>query len=186
MLNSSKIFSRLKNKWRKNWQGEIVDIFQFGSSVKGKSRPQDIDLCLIFRKEVNLPLVKEISSSLNDKYHLSFLTVNNFFSKPHSLTRTLFLEGKSIFTNKDFSSIYGLSPQLLYIYNLSGIKASKKVRFVYLLRGRKLRVGMVKKWGGEFLSPSSFLVTVTRDNEVQEIFKKWKIKYKRKKIFLMK
>ena len=181
MLKNLRQFSKLKSELK----NKVVDILLFGSAVKGKDKPNDIDICLIFREKVDLALVKKSQQILGDEYHVSSLTVDNFFTKPHSLAKTLLLEGKSVFSKVFFSEVFGLDPKLVYSYDLSKEKPSKKVSFVHLMRGRGKNEGLVKKWKGEFISRNSFLVSIEKDNEVQEVFNKWEVKYTRKKIMLM-
>lgn len=185
MWKDSKKFSQLKSNWKSIWKEEIIDIILFGSAVKGKLSPNDVDICLIFKDKPDLRLVREIESLLGDKYHVSFLDAGNFFQEIHSLSKTIFFEGTSILTGKRLSEAYGLVPKLLYAYDLSSEPSSKKVRFVYLIRGRNSAEGIVKKFGGEFVSNSAFLIPLEKDKEMQEVLELWKVKYTRQKLMLM-
>lgn len=185
MLKHSKEFSRLKAEWKKSWKEDVADVLIFGSYVKGKAKPQDIDICLIFRNKIKLDIVHKAEALLGENYHVSSLSVDNFFTNVHSLAKTLLLEGKSIISGSRFACNLGLTAKLLYSYDLSSESSSKKVRFVYLLRGRNGSAGLVKDWGGEFIAPSAFFVPIEKDNEAQEVFDAWKIKYARKKLMLM-
>ncbi len=185
MLKNSKEFSKLKNKWKHSWKKELLDIFLFGSAVKGKINPNDIDICLIFRDDININIVKEAETLLGEKYHISSLCAKDFISDVHSLAKTMLLEGQSIITQKRLSESYGLSSKLLYSYDLSKEAPSKKVRFVYLLRGRNGTEGLVKNYSGEFVSNSAFLLPIDKDKEMQEVFDQWKVRYSRKRIMLM-
>lgn len=185
MLKSSKEFSRLKAEWRKCWKEDIVDIFIFGSFVKGKAKPRDIDICLVFRKKIKLDVIRRAESLIGENYHVSSLCVDNFFTNRHSLAKTLLLEGESLISGSRFAGNFGLTAKLLYSYDLSAEDSSKKVRFVYLLRGRNGSGGMVKNWNGDFIAPSAFFIPIERDSEVQEVFDAWKIRYTRKKLMLM-
>ncbi|MFH0701368.1 MAG: nucleotidyltransferase domain-containing protein [Candidatus Woesearchaeota archaeon] len=185
MWKDSKKFSQLKNNWKNRWKEELIDILIFGSAVKGKLAPHDIDICLIFKDKPNLKLVREVESLLGEKYHINFLNAENFFQEVHSLSKTIFFEGASILTGKKLSEAYGLMPKLLYAYDLSPEAPSKKVRFVYLLRGRNGSEGLVKKFSGEFVSNSAFLIPLEKDKEMQEVLEQWKIKYTRRKLMLM-
>jgi len=73
----------------------------------------------------------------------------------------------------------------LYTYNLSKINKSKKVRFVYALKGRGSEKGLVKGLNGKFLANSCFIVPIKKDKEMLEIFRFWNIPYKRRKIMLI-
>ncbi|MEK6937526.1 MAG: nucleotidyltransferase domain-containing protein [Nanoarchaeota archaeon] len=185
MWKDSKKFSQLKHNWKSRWKDELIDILIFGSAVKGKLSPNDIDICLIFKDQPNLRLVKEVESLLGEKYHVSFLNAENFFQEVHSLSKTIFFEGASIITGKKLPEAYGLVPKLLYAYDLSPEAPSKKVRFVYLLRGRNGSEGLVKKFGGGFVSNSAFFIPLEKDKEMQEVLDQWKVKYTRQKLLLM-
>ncbi len=175
----------LKSKWKKSWKDELIDILLFGSVVRGKTKPQDIDLCLVFRREVNLNLLKEIESILGEDYHLSSLVVDHFFTNPHSLAKTILLEGKSIITGKRFTDNFGLTSFSLYSYDLSSQPPSQKVKFVYLMRGRDGQEGLIRKLKGYFISNNSFVVPLEFDSQLIEVLDQWNIKYNRKKIMMM-
>lgn len=185
MLKNLREFSKLKSEWKTHWKKEIVDIVLFGSVNRGKLNPNDIDICLIFREKVDLAIVKKINDILGEKFHVSSLVVDNFFTNYHSLAKTLLFEGKSLITNKSLIESYSMNPKVLYSYDLSKEYASKKVQVVYLLRGRGSNEGLVKSWNGEFISNSAFIVPLEFDSEVQEVLDKWKVKYKRKRLLLM-
>ncbi len=69
--------------------------------------------------------------------------------------------------------------QSLFTYDLSHLKSSKKVLFVYLLKGRNNDLGIIKKFKGNFLVQSCFYVPKKHADEIEEIFNEWKVKYKR-------
>ena len=69
---------------------------------------------------------------------------------------------------------------VLYTYDLSKESKSKKVRFVYVLKGRSGEPGLIKGYGGKFLAPGCFLIPIKHDKDIQEVFDLWKIKFKRK------
>ncbi len=185
MLKKSKETLKLKVNWKKKWKKDIVDIFLFGSAIKGKQSPNDIDICLVFREKINLEIIKEIGNILGDQFHISSLVVDNFFTNPHSLTHTMLLEGISLISGNKFADVFSLRGKILYNYDLTDEKPSKKVRFVYLLRGRDHLKGLIENWGGEFISNNAFMIDMTKDNEAQELFNKWRIKHKRTKLLLM-
>jgi len=83
---------------------------------------------------------------------------------------------------KEISVKHKLKLLALYTYDLSKQSKSKAVRFVYLLKGRKKDLGMVKEFKGSFLAPGCFILPIRKDKEMQEIFKLWQIKFKRKLI----
>lgn len=185
MLKNLKEFSKLISEYKQNWKSELADIVVFGSIVRGKSNPNDIDVCLIFRNKADLNIIKKVQAILGDNYHIISLTVDNFFTNPHSLAKTLLLEGESLITGKKFADVFSLKAKVIYYYDISKEEASKKVRFVYLLRGRVSSNGLVKELNGEFISNSAFLIPIENDAKIQEVFNSWKVKYKRIRVMLI-
>lgn len=170
---------------------EVVDIIVFGSAVKGKLLPKDIDICVVLRED-NIAIhtyvvtkIEEIAEKLKVETHISIVTVDNFFTSPHSLIRTILKEGISLITGKAVAEQYGLVSCTLYSYSLAGVDASKKVRFVYTVKGRKGEKGFVNKIGGEWIADSCFVVPVKKDYEIVELLKQWDIRFMRKPILLM-
>ncbi|NQV09470.1 nucleotidyltransferase domain-containing protein [Candidatus Woesearchaeota archaeon] len=184
MLKKSKEFLKLKNKLKKYIDKEVVDIIFFGSFVKGKTAPKDIDLCLIFKEKIDLFLIKKINDGVKENIHISSLTVKNFFNKKHSLSQTLLYEGISLVSEKPLNDIYSLNSHGLYYYDLSKMNKNDKVKFIYTLKGRRKEDGLVKRFGGEFVVPGCFIIPVEKDYEMKEIMDKWNVKYKRKRILL--
>ncbi|MBI2124375.1 nucleotidyltransferase domain-containing protein [Candidatus Pacearchaeota archaeon] len=180
-----KLRNYLKNKLKGIDLTEIADILLFGSAVKGKEFPADADICIIFRKKANPLLLNEISSRLEGiNAHISSLTIDNFFRNPHSLSRAILVEGESILTGKKLAKNLGFSSVFIYSYELSNLKPSGKVRFVYLLKGRKGEMGIIKKNGGEWLADSCFIVPSENDNDISNIFKKWRVEYRKKEALI--
>jgi predicted nucleotidyltransferase len=181
---SKKLESYLKEKLKGIGSTEIADIFVFGSAVKGKEFPGDVDLCVVFRKKLVAEIVSEIEKRLKGiNAHISFLSTDDFFKKPHSLAKTIFVEGVSVFSRKPFIQGFGFSARILYSYNISRLKPSEKVKFVYLLKGRRSE-GMVKRMSGEWLADSCFIIPVEKDSEMLLIMKKWNIQFKRKELLV--
>ena len=75
--------------------------------------------------------------------------------------------------------------RVLYSYNLKDMPNSKKVRFVYLLKGRKAEKGLVEVFKGEYISSSSFIIPESKDKEMIEIMALWGVSYKRRRIVLI-
>ena len=179
-----KLSKYLKEKLKGIDLTEIADIFLFGSAVKGKEFPKDIDICIIFRKQISKEIINEIENKLkNLNIHISYLTTDNFFKKPHSLIKNLLLEGISILTQKPFIKNFGFVSYVLYSYKLSKLKLSEKVKFIYLLKGRRTQ-GIIEKMNGEWMTDSCFIIPIQKDSEILIILKKWQIPFKRKEVLL--
>jgi|SRR3989344_4727768 len=187
MSKKSKSYSIIKKECKKYLNKNIVDILLFGSMARGKYDVKDIDICVIFREKQDVSLINALSNILENKginAHISMLVIDEFFTRPHSLIRTLLKEGKSLLTNKDLSENLGLEINALYIYNLTSLKKSDRVKFTYLIRGRNDE-GFVRKNKGYFLAPSCFVIPIAHDHEIKQILELWNVKYSRKIISLI-
>ena len=96
MLKNSKDYSVLIRNLKKFLSEDIGDIIIFGSTVKGKGIPKDIDLCIVFKDKIDLKNVNMINSKLGNNFHISSLTMRNFLDKKHPLAQTLLFEGISV------------------------------------------------------------------------------------------
>ena len=69
-------------------------------------------------------------------------------------------------------------------YNLSKLNSVKKVRFVYLLKGRTENTGLVNEFKGHFLVPGCFMIPSERSAEIELVFKLWKVPYKKEEVLM--
>ena len=90
------------------------------------------------------------------------------------------MSGKEEVLFRDLSKKHKLKLSALYTYSLSDQPKSKAVRFVYLLKGRTKDEGIIKEFKGTFLAPGCFIIPIKKDKEMQEIFQKWEIPFKRR------
>jgi len=184
MSKNLKNYSKFRNLCKKFVNEEIVDIILFGSIARGKTEIRDLDICIIFRKKIDPNIIKKYEELLkNFNVHISSLTIDEFFTKPHSLIKTLLNEGISLISNKKLANNFNLKTFTLYTYNLDKLKKSDRVRFVYIMRGRKGE-GAIERNKGQILAPSCFLIPIENDSEIKIILDKWNIKYSRKLIYL--
>lgn len=160
----NKLKDLLKNK-------EILDIVLFGSSIKGKILPKDIDIAIITK---NPEKIKSIEG-----FHISVLKPDDFFINPPTIINTLMREGYSLKNNKSFSEIYRFSNKILFIYGLKSLKASTKVRVVNILRGKGKEKGFVTENKGEWLANQVFIIPTEKEYIFEKFFLNFKIKYRK-------
>ena len=164
-----KELSEIKNKLGKVLNDkEVHDVIIFGSFIKGKTKPEDIDIAIISDRE----------KFKIKGFHISVISINDFF-KPVGLINTLLREGYSLIRNKSFSEVYGFKNQCLFKYELSDLPASKKVQVVNFLRGRRDEKGLVLEKGGEWISNQVFLCPVLSDFIFDGFFINSKVKFKK-------
>ncbi len=162
-MNSKKLLLIKKklNKYLKD--KEVLDIILFGSVIKGKALPKDIDIAVISRKKISIP-----------GFHVSVLDPEDFFVRTPSLVHTLFREGYSLKSGKFLSEKYKFSNKVMFVYELKGMKASLKVKIVNVLRK-----GFVLENKGEWLANQVFIIPVNREYIFKEFFLNFGVKFKK-------
>ncbi len=164
-----KIMSLVRNKLKNYLKDrEILDIIIFGSVVKGKALPGDVDIAIITEKEIKLDI---------PGFHVSLLKPEDFFINPPSVINTLLREGYSLKNKKFFSELYKFSTKVLFFYKLVGLKPSLKVKIVNILRGKNKEKGLVEENGGKWLVNQVFIVSVEKEQIFEKFFLNFNIKY---------
>lgn len=181
MLKMQKRLSLIK-KWIK--KSKVIDVILFGSSVRGKTKAGDIDLCILIRDEdekKSIDLVDSLGKLLLNS-HVSILTLSGAVSG-NPLVKTLIQEGVSIRNKKFFSLLFGFSNKSLFIYSLKTFSPSKRVRFHYMLQGRGSK-GVLKEVDGRFIGSGTILVPTSKEDILKEVFDYWKVDYKIERILV--
>ena len=139
---------------------EILDIILFGSYIKGKNEPNDIDLAIISDKKE----IKKIGG-----FHISLIKPKEIFFNPPSIINTLFREGYSLKNNKFLSEVMRFKSKILFSYSLTNLNPSTKVKIVKLLRGNNSK-GMVKEYGGEWIARQVFIVPLNAEYIIEKLY----------------
>ena len=161
--------SLIKNKLGKYLKDkDILDVILFGSVIKGKSSPSDIDIAMITQKEIKA----DISG-----FHISVLKPEDFFVSPSSLVNTLLREGFSIKSERFFSEKYKFLNRVMFVYELKDLNPSIKVKIVNILRGKKNTMSLVKERGGRWVANRVFVVPINEEHIFERIFLNFKVKF---------
>ena len=148
---------------------QIEDIIVFGSAVKGKDIPKDVDIAVIV-KEKELDLYKKLNDELKPyKVHIELVVSASLLKTRLSLN--LLMEGYSI-DKKDFlNKILGLRPVKLFVYNLKGFTRSKKALFSMAL------TKTLKEIKGNRIAPGAVIIPIIKSGYFNEFLESWEIKY---------
>ncbi|MAG78358.1 hypothetical protein CL616_03265 [archaeon] len=166
---NSKNLLKIKNKLKKYLnEKEVLDIIIFGSAIKGKALPKDIDIAVIGGKKINIP-----------NFHVSLLNPKDFFVKPPSIIHTLLREGYSIRNKCFLSESFKFKNKVLFKYELKDLTPSLKVKVVNVLRGKNKEKGRVIEYGGEWLVNQVFIVPIGTEHLFNEFFLNFKVKFKK-------
>lgn len=156
---------------------EIQDFIIFGSLVKGKYTPKDIDVALVMDKK-DISLVGEI------KYQLKIKNLDIEMVKPEEIYQTrlgltLISEGFSIKNNKFLREKLGISPMKIYTYRIKHLTQTKKVLF-----GRGLNQ-IIKDTKGVKLGAGSVMVLIEQSSKFEDFLDTWNLKYKTKEYLVL-
>ena len=166
---SLKNLSQIRSKLKKYLSDkEILDIIIFGSAVKGKILPRDIDIAIITKKEIKVNI---------SGFHISILKPEDFFVKVPSIVHTLLREGYSLKNEKSFSEVYNFSSRVLFKYDLVSLKASVRVKIVNILRGKSNEKGLVRENSGEWLANQVFIVPAENQHIFEKLFLNFGVKF---------
>jgi len=149
---------------------EILDVILFGSAIKGKVMPKDIDIAIITEK--NLKINK-------NGFHISILNPREFFIHPPTLINTLLREGFSLKHNKYFAENFRFVNRVLFKYDLISLSASNKVRIVNILRGKTGEKGLVEANNGEWLANQVFIALPENEHIFEKFLLNSAVKFKK-------
>ena len=165
----------------------LADIILFGSAVKSKERPKDIDVCAIFRDK-NFQKIEDILYKINKigrecglKMHCEPLVIDNIYKE--SVYVSLLHEGYSISNKKLLKDMLNFKSLILITYSLQDKKPSDKVRFSYALYGRK-KDGLLHKIHGIEVGRGAILIPTDKLELIRDLFKQWNIRQKEQRVII--
>lgn len=171
MPMNSRILSSIRNKLKSVLKNrEVVDIILFGSFVKGKVTPRDVDIAIISEKVFKFE---------SEGFHVSFIKPIDFFVNPPTLATTLLREGYSLKADKPLSETLRFKSSVMFVYSLTSLTNSKKVRIVNVLRGKNKQKGLVEEYEGEWLSTNIFLIKPSSEHLFEQFFLEHEVKFKK-------
>lgn len=156
---------------------EIQDFVIFGSLVKGKYTPKDIDVALVVDKK-DISLVGEVKDQLKNK------NLDIEMIKPEEIYQTrlglaLISEGFSIKNNKFLREKLGISPMKIYTYGIKHLTQTKKVLF-----GRGLNQ-ITEDTKGVKLGAGSIMIPIDQSSKFEDFLNTWNLKYKTKEYLVL-
>ena len=151
---------KLKKLLEKN-KKEVLDILLFGSFVKGRLSPEDIDIAVLDLGVERSLLKKEILTFLAHA-DIQFVRFEDYTK---GLWLTLLREGYSVKYGKYLHELYQVQPSVLYSYSLQGLNASQKVMFVPLSLSSEF-ADFLKHWNLDIDAKEYGLMPLLRKEEL--------------------
>ena len=179
LLRDTKFKSEVKKFFNKNKE-ILLDIILFGSSVKGKEKPNDIDILLLYKKTKNIDISYELKRLLKAKGYVVEVTDKTYkelFDQNFIAGSSIISEGYSLVYDKFLFEGLGYTSFNLFKYELKQFNKSERMRFYYSLYGRNKEKGMLKRLNSIKFSDSIILCPVENAEKMKEYFNIWKLKY---------
>lgn len=179
--------------WQKKpeltYNQNVFDIVQFGSSILENVKPNDIDIAVIY---INLNIKDQLDNSQLIKnqlqkfsdlpIHIKSFDLYSFFDESNFARENILFYGRSLISGDYFAKKLGLNPRIQIFYSLKHLKKKEKVKFHYMLRGKKGEYGLLKKYGGSLLNPGLIEIYPEYENIFIEGIKKISSKFEIKKV----
>lgn len=159
---------------------EILDILLFGSVIKGKKTPQDIDVLIIFKEKKNFDLTHQFRLILEPLVKLPIEVTGKsyaeLFEKTFLAREAILSEGYSLIYHRFFSQGLGFVNKVLFHYNLKEKSKSERMRFYYSLYGRNT-LGILKTLSATKFTDTVILCPVEHQEEMKVFFHSWQIEF---------
>ncbi len=174
--------TELKNKIKNLLENDknLVDIIIFGSFVRGKQQPNDIDILILFKSKVDKNVEYSIRKEL-DKYYNNInvlsKTEKTLLDAGFDARESILFEGESILTGKNIAENYGFSRFAGFKYSFKGWTNLQKTKFYYALNGREKNRGITKELDAIKLSDSFIIVPIHNMELFKNFLDHWKITY---------
>lgn len=171
---------KLRNNLKKLIK-DVEDIIIFGSVVRGKNKPQDIDVVVVFKNKVNKDMEYKIRKELEKNYNnISIIskTQKDLLSNAFDAREGILFEGISLLSGEIISNKYGFSSLGMFKYNFKGWDQLRKTKFYYALNGRMGQKGILESLECVKLSDNLILAPLNKIEDVKEFLDSWSIEYK--------
>ena len=169
LSKNTKLIFKIQDIFKKN-ESDILDIVLFGSFVRGKEKPRDIDLLVIYKAKINPELnykIKKEFEILGFEIDLVSKSYNDLFKSAFIARESYLSEGYSLVQKKFIADGLGYKPMVLFRYNIQKFNKSQRMQFYYSLYGRNSE-GMLKKLGLYKFSERIIISPVENSEEVKE------------------
>lgn len=179
ILNDTTLHKNLKKIAAQ--QPEVEEVIVFGSVVRGKEKPKDIDIIVIFKNRVVKETEYLIRKEIEKKYkNVSIIskTLVTLFDPAFDVRESILFEGKSFLKDKTLAEQYGYSSVGMFKYYSKGWSKLKKTKYYYALNGRGAQRGIIKELAGIKLADEVVLVPLHKIEAFRSFLEFWRVEYK--------
>lgn len=154
---------------------EIEDIIIYGSTMRGKQNPNDIDILVLFKNKINKDKEYEIRKKLEQIKKIEIISKTKEQQKEdHFNAREgILFEGYSLLRNKYLCEEQGFKALGLFLYQTKKITNIQKTKFYHALNGRRNTEGLTQKLGIIKLSNNALVTELKNIEQTKEFLDKW-------------
>jgi len=157
----------------------VYDFIIFGSAVKGKMNPNDMDIAVI-TSTIDPAIIGEIKTGIDSEIRSAHVQVINYGDFLRSkLPYYMLLEGYSVKEGDFISGKLKVSRKVLYTFDLQEMAQTKKVMFNKGLKA------VISSTNSEKVGKGALLAPVNKSGEVEDFLMKWKRKIRKKEFIEM-
>ncbi len=160
-------------------KSQISDVILFGSAMRGKEEPNDIDILVVFTEKIDKDIeyeLKECLSKINHTVSITSISEENL-KKPTFPAREGYLfEGFSLVTKEPVVRQYGYASFGLFVTSTKDMKNKERTRYYYALNGRGGSKGFLDTVKGIRLSNDVFIVPIESIEPTKSFFEFWHMK----------
>ena len=169
---------KIRDFYKKN-KDSILDIILFGSTVKGKEKPEDTDILVIYKDKEDLETNYTLKKLLGNNVQITSKTYTSLLSESFKAREAILSEGYSLIRKELMAQSMGFFSTMMFKYSLEGKNKSERMRFYYSLYGRgKNYRGIIKELDLIKFSDTILLAPITQTEKTREFLESWKIEYK--------
>ncbi|MBI4163559.1 MAG: hypothetical protein HY512_01740, partial [Candidatus Aenigmarchaeota archaeon] len=155
-------------------KGNIFDIVLLGSSVKGKTKPEDTDITVIFNQSISQEKIHKIIKLFKGT-HTEYVFLKELYKE--TLWPTIIQEGYSLIHAEFIHKLIGFNSGFLFVYDLKSLEKSSKSRFSHALFGRADNEGLLYELKGKQLGRGCISVPTENSEKIRSFFETWKTNY---------
>ncbi|MBU1004455.1 MAG: nucleotidyltransferase domain-containing protein [Nanoarchaeota archaeon] len=181
LLKTQKLISLIKEFKTK----EIFDIVVYGSLVRGKDKPSDIDIAIVLNEEISVNEKLELAERVKNKldllggnFDVKAIGLSDLYDEGFIARQAILAEGYSLIYEKFLHEKFGFKTSVIFKYKLDKLDYSHKKMFYYALNGRRKQKGLLELKGAKMMGDCVVKVPLIHSEEFKDMFKLNGIDYK--------
>ena len=172
--------TKISNSFYKKHKESISDIILYGSFIRGKETPKDLDILILFKNQIDKDQEYDFKKQLKHitpKVSLISKTVKSVKESSFVARESVIFEGYSLIHQKYISSDYNANQKGIFLYRTNNLPNNMKTRFYYALNGRNSVKGIVDQLNCIKLSDNVLLAPLENIERIKEFLTYWDIEY---------